>query len=200
MKWSVDKHYAEYSVYTAIKSGICVKCPKCNGLGIVTADNDNAYFKCTSCGNTITKECAVYHYDVHNQCKRCGQYYRVDITEKSKQHFNMLHVVCTFCGYIMSGKVQKTVKGFLYIGEIKNACEPFFGFELWFLAYFGEKFVWALNREHLTYLIDYLNADLRKKPVGFNSVKTQADYLPTFMKIAKNRNRIVRLLKNMQQK
>ena len=43
---------------------------------------------------------------------------------------------------------------------------PIFGLELWFLTSFQGKPVWALNREHLAYLIDYLSADLREKPSG----------------------------------
>ena len=41
--------------------------------------------------------------------------------------------------------------------------EPYFGLELWFLTSFQGKPVWALNREHLAYLIGYLSADLREK-------------------------------------
>ena len=63
---------------------------------------------------------------------------------------------------------------------------------------FQGKPAWALNREHLAYLIDYLSADLREKPMG-RAKKTQADHLPTFMKTAKNRERIVKLLKKMQE-
>ena len=63
---------------------------------------------------------------------------------------------------------------------------------------FQGKPVWALNREHLAYLIDYLSADLREKPLG-SPQKTQADHLPTFMKTAKNRERIVKLLKKLQE-
>ena len=37
------------------------------------------------------------------------------------------------------------------------------------------KRVYYLNREHLAYLIDYLSADLREKPLG-RAKKTQSDY------------------------
>ena len=50
----------------------------------------------------------------------------------------------------------------------------------------------------ISYLIDYLSADLREKPLG-RAKKTQADHLPTFMKTAKNRERIVKLLKKLQE-
>ena len=63
---------------------------------------------------------------------------------------------------------------------------------------FQGKPVWALNRKHLAYLIDYLSADLREKPPG-GPKKTQADHLPTFLKTAKNRERIVKLLKKLQE-
>ena len=178
----VDEPYFTYSAYDALTSGIQVKCPKCHGTGVVTADEDNAYFRC-----------------VHNQCKNCGRYYRVDIEDEERQHFSVLHVACPYCGTIMPGEVHKTAEAFSYIGEIRDGREPYFGLELWFLTSFQGKPVWALNREHLAYLIGYLSADLREKPPG-RAKMTQADHLPTFMKTAKNRERIVKLLRQMQEK
>lgn len=64
---------------------------------------------------------------------------------------------------------------------------------------FYNKLVWALNWEHLHYLIHYLSADLREKPFSTYSImKTQADHLPTFMKTAKNRKGIVKALEKIQ--
>ena len=99
----------------------------------------------------------------------------------------------------MSGEVHKTAEAFSYIADIQGGREPYFGLELWFLISFQGKPVWALNREHLAYLIGYLSAGLREKPPG-RAKMTQADHLPTFMKTAKNRERIVKLLRQMQEK
>ena len=88
----VDKPYFTYSAYNALTSGIQVKCPKCHGTGMVTADDDNAYFRCLSCGHQETRDRTIYRYDVHNQCKNCGRYYRVDIEDTAKQHFSVLYV------------------------------------------------------------------------------------------------------------
>ena len=116
----------------------------------------------------------VYRYDVHN-------------------------VACPYCGAIMSGKVQRTAQKYSFYGaKIRDGKEPWFGLELWFLTSFQGKPVWALNREHLAYLIDYLSAGLREKPPRIVK-KTQADHLPTFMKTAKNRERIVKLLQKLQE-
>ena len=122
----------------------------------------------------------------------------MDIEDEAKQHFSVLHVACPYCGATMPGEVHKTAEAFSYIADIQNGREPYFGLELWFLTSFQGKPVWALNREHLAYLIDYLSADLREKPLG-RAKKTQSDSLPTFMKTAKNRERIVKLLKKMQE-
>ena len=198
MKRTVDRNYFVNSTSAAFSTGIAVKCPKCQGLGVVKTEGYKAYFKCPNCATALTKERTNYRCDVHNQCPKCGRYYRVDIDEESKQHFPALRVACPFCGHMTAGKVHRTRQGFTYYSEVQNGREPFFGFELWFLAYLGRKAVWALNREHLNYLIDYLSADLRQKPAGYFSQHAQADHLPTFMKTAKNRERIVKLLQGMQ--
>ena len=60
----VDEPYFTYSAYNAQTSGIQVKCPKCHGAGMVTADDDNAYFRCLSCGHQETRDRTIYRYDV----------------------------------------------------------------------------------------------------------------------------------------
>ena len=182
-----------------MKSGMQVKCPKCQGLGIIVADGDNVNFKCTSCNHQKSYDRTIYRYDVHNQCINCGRYYRVDIENEEKQHFSALNVACPYCGTEMQGEVHKTAESFLYTADIHDGREPYFGLELWFLTSFHGKPVWALNRKHLEYLIKYLSADLRVKPSNVIGM-SQSDHLPTFMKTAKNRERIVKLLKKMQEK
>ena len=110
MSRMIDEPYFTYSAYSALTTGIQVKCPKCNGLGVVTADDDNAYFRCLGCGHQETRERAIYRYDVHNQCKNCGRYYRVDIEDAAKQHFSVLNEPCPYCGTIMPGKFIKQPK------------------------------------------------------------------------------------------
>lgn len=39
----VDEPYFTHSAYSAFTTGIQVKCPKCHGAGVVTADEDDAY-------------------------------------------------------------------------------------------------------------------------------------------------------------
>ena len=75
---------------------------------------------------------------------------------------------------------------------------------LYFQASFRGKTIWALNREHLQYLIGFLSADIRTvQPDHYKIYKTmrsQSDILPAFMKTAKNRDGIVKLLMKLQMK
>lgn len=107
MKRVVDKPYYTYCYSGALASGINVKCPKCQGFGVVTADKTTAFFKCTACGYSRKKDRVIYCYDVQNQCKCCGRYYRVDIKDEDRQHFQVLNVACPFCGAVMPGRVHK---------------------------------------------------------------------------------------------
>ena len=117
----VDEPYFTHSAYSAFTTGIQVKCPKCHGTGVVTADEDNAYFRCLSCGHQETRGRTIYRYDVHNQCKNCGRYYRVDIEDGARRHFPVLHVACPYCGATMPGEVHKTAEAFSYGGEFRAA-------------------------------------------------------------------------------
>lgn len=198
MKRVIDKPYYAYSIYGIDKPEIYVKCPKCSGPGVVTSDQGIALFRCTSCYHTTTKELTQYKYDVENLCESCGRFYRVNITDKRKQHYPGLIVSCPFCRHKMPGKILKKTYGSIAYGDFRNAHDPFFDYELYFLAYLNGKPVWAMNREHLAYLIDYLSADLREEPHMEGTMRTQADHLPGYMKTAKNRDKVVRLLKNLQ--
>lgn len=74
---------------------------------------------------------------------------------------------------------------------------PWFGLELWFLTSFQGKPVWSLNREHLAYLIDYLSADQRKSRWASHERPRLTIY--HLHENRKNRERIVKLLKKMQE-
>ena len=110
MSRAIDEAYFKYSVYSAMESGMQVKCPKCQGLGMITADEDNVYFKCTSCNHQKRYDRTIYRYDIHNKCINCGRYYKVDIEDETKQHFSVLNVACPHCGTQMQGKVNKTAE------------------------------------------------------------------------------------------
>ncbi len=79
MSRAIDEAYFKYSLYSVMESGMQVKCPKCQGIGMIGADDNKVYFKCTSCSHQKSYDRIIYRYDVNNKCINCGRYYRVDI-------------------------------------------------------------------------------------------------------------------------
>lgn len=187
-----------YTIYGELaSSGISVKCPKCHGMGTVTADDNFSYFRCPCCHHQQTQERGVSLYVAQAFCPSCGRHIRVEVTDPKQQHQHQLNVTCPHCGSLTTAGIDKR---FAYFYQMRGnlGCDPCFGFELYFLSSFQGKPVWALNRAHLQYLISYLSADLREKPPTM-ALMGQSDLLPKFMKTAKHRERIVKLLKKMQQ-
>ena len=74
MKRVVDKPYAAYPLNSTVISGICVKCPKCNQSGLVTADKTDVYFSCINCGYSKMRHRTTFRCQVENQCEQCGFY------------------------------------------------------------------------------------------------------------------------------
>lgn len=196
MKRMIDLPYYSFTPYSAAKNGINVKCPECRGQGLVTVDGAAASFKCSECGKTTEKSLLQYRSSVHAHCKKCGKYFREEVTEYG--NCSSAHVTCPECGTVISGKVNKTpIKNGHFISEdVNDSREPFFGYELWYSGVFEGRSVWALNREHLDYLIEYLSAKLRERRGVV--MKKQSDHLPAFMKYAKNRDGIVKLLTKLR--
>ena len=192
-----DKSYFTFTANSASDQGIEVKCPQCGKLAIVKMADGEASCSCTHCNFRQQKDLRPAIYSVKLNCSECQRYFRCEIDDPQQQHFKILNVTCPHCGAINQGPVQKTIEPYGYIYKfLEDGSEPYFGYKLWYQTSYQGKLIWAINRSHLIYLIDYLSADLRQKPYTY-PMRTQADHLPTFIKTAKNRDRIVTLLKRL---
>ncbi|GHU68745.1 hypothetical protein AGMMS49983_21670 [Clostridia bacterium] len=199
-----DKIYYAFTYYGIVqKTGIEVRCPVCNGLGHVKLDIGKITFQCTICGKKTLSDLYKYSYCVQEICSQCERHYRVDV-DKANQNFKVLNVECPYCHHKQPGTVQKMKqKSYAYNWEPeKPGFDPYTNLPLYYQTVFDGKLIWALNREHLLYLIDYIEADIREtkeqtyydEPPG---TATQSDHLPKFMKLAKNRHAIVKLLRRL---
>lgn len=198
---TIDSPYGTCSTASALRSGLMVKCPVCGGPGAVTADEETFSFCCELCHHVMRKPRAAFRRKVEGLCQGCGRYYRAHILEEDQNGSPVRRVACPYCGHAMDGRVQKVPSGWYTVwGTIQNGREPFFGLELWFLSSYRGRPVWALNRGHLTYLIGYLSAGIRERPLVGHLGRTQADQLPTYMKTAKNRSGILKCLERMQER
>lgn len=188
-----------YSTGSALQSGLMVKCPACGGPGAVTADTEGFTFRCERCHKVMQKPRAVFRRKVEHLCPSCGRYCRVQLPDGTG-NYPVLRVPCPHCGHEMPGRVQQVPSGsYSNYGDVRQGREPYFGLELWFLSSFRGKPVWALNREHLSWLIGYLSAGLRERPrVGYLG-RMQSDHLPAYLKTAKHRDGVLTCLLRMQQ-
>jgi hypothetical protein len=135
--------------------------------------------------------------EINAQCTLTGRFFR-NIIPKHKVHGQKVKVKCPYCGELIAGDVVKDMNEQKIIFQnVRNAEDPYFHYPLYFQAQYRGKVIWALNREHLQYLITYLSADIR---TASEALEYQFSKLPTFMKTAKNRDGIVKLLMKLQEK
>ena len=210
MKRFVDQNYGSETHFEIIDNGVCVVCPKCQGMGIVKGEREdgkyyckNIRFKCTSCYDSQMYNPIKYNYQANAVCSNCEHYLKNEIEEVHKGH-NILNITCSYCETVVPAKMQKIEKErytYAYANGINvngiSATEPCFGYELYFLFSFKGKAVFARNRTHLQYLIDYIEADLRVKETPLGGMMRR---VPSFMKLAENRADILKILKRLQQK
>lgn len=198
-----DVPYHTFSSWT----DMVVVCPKCGKAGTVHFNKEyhTALFQCQSC--YIKKEIVPSGNDtfkVTAQCTSTGKYFQTS-APGNKIHGQKIRVKCPYCTEIVIGDVSNTrVQQSIIFTDIRNAEDPYFHYPLYFQASYRGNIIWALNREHLQYLIDYLSADIRTVQSDFyktyQTMRSQSDMLPAFMKTAKNRTGIVKLLHKLQTK
>ncbi len=193
-----------YSAFSAF-SEMTVVCPRCGKAGTVRLDRERsrAVFRCGSCFFQNETTTGDHFAQVTGRCAATGRRFRVFVP-KEKVRGPKKRVRCPLCGEWTVGEVTPEKPQAPVYREVSKARDPYFGYPLYFQGEFRGRTVWALNREHLQYLIDYLSADLRAVPAGFRertgTMRSQADRLPAFLKSAKNREGIVKLLARLQAK
>lgn len=196
-----DVKFGTFSFWT----DMVVVCPKCSKAGSVHFEEDRstAVFQCEVCyTKKETVLCTDYAFEVTAQCISTGKYFRLPIPQ-NKIHGAKMKVKCPYCEEAVIGNVSDhRDRQSVVFHEIRRAQDPYFHYPLYFQASFRGKTVWALNREHLQYLIDFLSADIRTVPPDYykinKTMRSQSDMLPAFMKKAKNRERLVKLLVKLQ--
>ena len=196
-----DVPYHTFSFWT----DMAVVCPKCGKAGTVHFDQEQkiALFQCDSCyAKTETIPHGTYGCKVTAQCTSTGRYFHTSVPD-DKIHGQKIRIKCPYCEELVVGDVSDTEKQMVF-ENIRHAEDPYFHYPLYFQADYRGNIIWAFNREHLQYLIDYLSADIRTVPFDFyktyKTMRSQSDMLPAFMKTAKNREGIVKLLRKLQAK
>jgi hypothetical protein len=98
-------------------------------------------------------------------------------------------LVCTGCGHAGRPKARCRDSG--------GAADPFFGLPLWLQAPCSGRTLWAYNAEHLAVLAGYVGAGVRER-TSAPSAYTMVEILPLWMKLAKHRGEVLRVLDRLQ--
>lgn len=151
-----------------------------------------------------TVPCGKHVFEITGQCTSTGRYFRTALPE-DEIHGQRKKIKCPYCEeYVIGAAADKRGSQLTIYEDIRKANDPYFQYPLYFQTSFRGKTVWALNREHLQYLIGYLSADLRIVQPGYHqtykTMRSQSDMLPSFIKLAKNREGIVKALTKLQTK
>jgi hypothetical protein len=118
------------------------------------------------------------------------------------QGFQELRLACGHCGHTRTGPRPRLYEKYWPSMSLEtyDAGVPPFGARLWLEAECcGGHTLWALNREHLDYLADYVAETQREREFPSPSGNRQLAYkLPKWMKLAKNREEILRVVARLR--
>jgi hypothetical protein len=130
------------------------------------------------------------------KCRECHQ--KITRHAEVDGRFSKLKVTCEHCGD--SCMYDATLsRHYLHDGLM---CDPVFGLPLWLQKPFGDDVFWAYHFEHLELLEQYVRAKLRERGIHNKGSKNSLMFsrLPDFIKRARNREGILRLIGELRGK
>jgi hypothetical protein len=194
--------YVDHGAYLwSLADEVFVRCVRCDAPGVTrTLLNDacrRASFECTSCGLSLTSGNGDWvgpvAYVGRRPCGHCGhQWLRAALREDGFPHaaHEEVQVTCPACSHecAVTLKVERRVPH-------DRAIDPHFGLPLLLLASTRHGQVWAYNVRHLKELQSYIAAKLRERRGVGNS--TMFSRLPAWMKVAKHRSELLKVLSRL---
>ena len=129
-------------------------------------------------------------------CPACSGCARVLPTAHSDAGmFSPRRVVCGACGHSSAWEHGAVSHGVDH--------DPYFRLPLWLSTPCCGETLWAYNARHLEFVTGYVRAELREKrlgPEGTLRNTTLANRLPRWMKLAKNREKVLRAMEKLRER
>jgi hypothetical protein len=197
-----DKSFKNLSSFAG---EVLVECPHCKKRAVVFAEgeqhtipyplNAKAKFRCNNCYKAVDEKLwygPVVISPGSSRCSYCGC--GLVFTKAVNKYHDKIEMKCTNCEREKKYDVHYT----LTYANSKQATDPYFGLQLWLQISFDNNILWAYNFEHLEYLKNYVGARLREAASG--GKYSLAWKLPNFIKLAKNRDRILKAINRLESK
>lgn len=182
---------------------ILVQCPYCNKRAVVLTElaeynipypsRTKSKFRCNNCYKPINEN--LWYGPIHilpkyQRCDYCGT--TLQYAEKVNKLKDKIELKCPTCNQEKKYDVSYS----LTYANNKQATDPYFGLQLWLQIPVDDNILWAYNYNHLDYLKKYVSAKLREERVVTKHSMTQK--LPNFIKLAKNRDRILKSIERLE--
>lgn len=133
------------------------------------------------------------------RCPRCDS--KALVEDRGEEMEPRLILVCASCALKKSKRFRSSVvyTGGIVIKDHEDAMlmgapvDPHFRLPLWLQADCKGHTLWFYNAEHMEFVEDYVAAKLReRKPHEHYRNKTMSSRLPTWIKLAKNRDAVLK--------
>ena len=195
-----SRYHAPATIGRSCSTEYAVECPKCQHLAMVTTDYHNACNSQLNCRHCSHSEKSIdlvrYKVSVRRNCGNCGKLIS-KVIPHSKEPVDAFALPCPNCGEVRTYKPRNEVYQQPYNVP---ACgqAPIFGLPLWLQGSIKGHLFWAYNRQHLHNIKEYVGAKLRERQTTTHT--TMVEKLPQFIKEAKNREAILKLIEKLERK
>lgn len=190
---------------------IFVKCPKCEGKAVVKLEYTDEYkkenynaiiyhpiFECKQCFYKLNE--LIYQYVAYGNthCSNCFEYYEFE-SQILNAEPQKNKAKCPHCNFQeeLEPKIKQVLKNRRIFDGLRR--EQWYNFPLWFQKEFNGEVFWAYNLDHIDYLERYIKADLRERNNRGSGNGTMASRLLQFVKAAKNREKLLKILKKWKE-
>ncbi len=201
------EHFKDKNYYLSNFLGeVLVPCPKCYGKAKVVNDVDKNSVElfCTECGHYKKDSRTYYHLKFARNCPECGKRITLTIDKVVKKKKSM-KIPCKNCGFT-ENYTPRHIKYDKIYGDIKKGKEPFFNIDLWLQKEYKSNLFWATNYNHLKYLKEYIQSKIRirgnyySNGISYYWNVTMVAKLPRFIKSGKNREGLLRIIQQLENK
>ncbi|MBK6362675.1 MAG: hypothetical protein IPF52_03920 [Saprospiraceae bacterium] len=179
-----------------------VHCHKCDGKAEVSIpshfDYKNAVLKCTSCHYSEKAIDRIRHKPTGKaKCHQCLEFLDLTVLKGYKSIPSYVNITCKYCKTI--NKVNENWEPYIAKYHDSGIIDLAFGLPLWYQDIVKGNIIWAFNMRHLTEIKNYVKSTLRERTTDKFKM-TMVEKLPDFIKMAKNREEVLKALQGMVSK
>ena len=180
---------------------VFVQCPKCSKRATVSKDAPISYdtprtLKCSNCFYSQKGRKETYSVELKCSCSHCASELIVSMPNVNNKK-DTLAIKCNKCGNTEEYRTRNIPQEWRFESG-GQPCDSYFGLPLWLSENFKGNTFWALNYYHLQYLREYITADLRER--NNRHGWTMVEKLPDWMKSAKNRIKLTKIILGLEKK